>query len=112
MTTATATPSTLFSMGWKAEHCWGDEITAHHMNTRSVYTFKANPSVSITHSAPYDNNGHSDISRDLFRVSVTTVIKYHESGTVAHSETKTVKSSEHWLSAYYCALDLIRDLNQ
>jgi len=41
----------LFRQGWKAEVYFGSEITAHHMNTRSVYRFKENDNVSITHFA-------------------------------------------------------------
>jgi len=43
----------LFSQGWKAEVYFGSELTAHHMNTRSVYRFKENANVSITHSGKY-----------------------------------------------------------
>lgn len=94
--------STLFRAGFKAEVYWGDEVTAHHMNTRSVYTFKNDCDVSITHSAPYGVNGDWDKSVDQFYVCV------REHKTPLHSVTSTVGTFDTWLSAYYCALEQIR----
>lgn len=92
----------LFRAGFKAEVYWGDEIDAHHMNTRSVYRFKDNDDVSITHSAKYVDNGTADV----FRVSVTEQINPR------HSVTSTVGTFDNWLSAYYCAQQIITNLNQ
>ena len=95
----------LFRAGFKAEVYWGDEIVAHHMNTRSVYRFKKNDSVSIIHSAPYNSDGESV---DQFTVQHTRVLEYHPSGNVFRSETKTIDTYSTWLGAYYCALETIR----
>lgn len=92
------TQTTQFRSGFKAEAYWGDEITAHHMNTRSVYSFKANSNVSITHDAPYVN----DVSEDRFTVSVRTA------HTDRHSTTASVGCFNNWLDAYYNALQQIR----
>ena len=105
MTTATAS-NTLFRSAWVADTYWGDEITAHHMNTRSVYRFKVNDKVSITHSAPYGVNGDWDKSVDQFAVSVTKEIN------PLHSVTSTVGTFDNWLDAYYTSLEQIRQLNQ
>jgi hypothetical protein len=107
--TATAT-STLFRQGWKAELYFGDDVTAHHMNTRSVYTFKVNPNITITHSAPYGVNGDWETSVDQFIVSETHSHQYHESGALFTSVTETVGTFRDWLGAYYCALERIRQL--
>jgi len=96
--------TSLFRQGWKAESVWGSELTALHMNTRSVYRFKENSDSAITHSAKYVEDG----TVDLFVVSYTEVLKYHESGTVAHSQTSTVETFDNWLDAYYFALETIR----
>jgi len=96
---------TQFRAGFKAELYWGDQVTAHHMNTRSVYRFKENDSVSITHSAPYNSN---DESVDQFVVQHTRVLEYHPSGNVFRSETQTIDTYSTWLGAYYCALETIR----
>lgn len=87
----------LFRAGFKAEVYWGDEIEAHHMNTRSVYRFKKNSNVAITHSAEYVDDGTADV----FAVSV------REQVNPRHSVTSTVATFDTWLSAYYCALDLL-----
>jgi hypothetical protein len=97
--------STLFRAGFKAETLWGDDVTAHHMNTQSVYTFKKNSNVSITHSAPYGVNGNWDESVDQF------VVWVREQHNPRHSTTSTVGTFDTWLGAYYCALEQIRKLN-
>ena len=97
----------LFRQGWKAEEFFGSELTAHHMNTRSVYRFKENSDIAITHSAKYVDDG----SVDVFVVSYTEVLKYHESGTVAHSQTSTVDTFDNWLDAYYCGVQCVNNLN-
>ena len=99
--------STLFQQGFKAEFYFGDELTALHMSTRSVYTFKENSNVSITHSAPYVG----DVSVDKFTVSLREVKSYHESGTIAHSVTSTVETFGNWLDAYYCGVQVVNNLN-
>ena len=88
----------LFRAGFKAEVYWGDEIVAHHMNTRSVYRFKKNSDIAITHSAKYVDDGTADV----FSVSV------HEQVDPLHGVTKTVGTFDNWLSAYYFALETIR----
>lgn len=93
--------ATLFRQGWKAEEYFGDDVSAHHMNTRSVYTFHANDKVSITHSAPYLNNGHSDVSADKFTVSLRT------DHSPRHSTTTQIDTFDTWLEAYYLALEII-----
>jgi hypothetical protein len=111
MTTATA-PTNLFRAGWKAEQFWGDEITAHHMNTRSVYTFKADDNVRITHSAVYADQVPADCTfenLDRFAVTHTHSHQYHESGALFTSVTSTVATFDNWLDAYYCAIDLINN---
>lgn len=95
-----ANGSTLFRAGFKAEVYWGDEVNAHHMNTRSVYSFKANPNVSITHDAPYVN----DVSQDRFTVSVRT------EHNPRHSTTASVDCFNNWLEAFYCAQGQILSL--
>lgn len=87
----------LFRAGFKAEVYWGDEIEAHHMNTCSVYRFKKNSNVAIWHSAKYIDNGTADV----FAVSVRKEINSR------HFEDSTVGTFDNWLSAYYCALDLL-----
>lgn len=87
----------LFRAGFKAEVYWGDEVEAHHMNTRSVYRFKKDSNVAITHSAKYVDDGTADV----FAVSV------REQVNPRHSVTSTVGTFDNWLSAYYCALDLL-----
>jgi len=99
--------TTLFRQGWKAEEHFGDDVSAHHMNTRSFYTFHKNDKVSIMHDAPYLNSGHSDVSEDRFTVSLRTVHSYHERGTEAHSTTTTIDVFDNWLEAYYLALEII-----
>ena len=99
--------TTLFRQGWKAEEYFGDDVSAHHMNTRSFYTFHKNDKVSIMHDAPYLDNGHSDVSEDRFTVSLRTVHSYHERGTEAHSTTTTIDVFDNWLEAYYLALEII-----
>lgn len=91
------TQPTQFRSGFKAEVYWGDEINALHMNTRSVYSFKANPNVAITHDAPYVN----DVSEDRFTVTVRT------EHTPRHSTTASVGCFSNWLDAYYRALHQI-----
>ena len=94
---------TLFRQGWKAETSFGDDVTALHMNTRSVYRFKENGDFAITHSAPYDG----DKSVDQFALTFTEVTAYHDSGNVLSQVTKTLGVYDTWLEAYYHAFDLI-----
>ena len=93
----------LFRQGWKAETHFGDDVTALHMNTRSVYRFKENSDFAITHSAPYDG----DVSVDQFALTFTEVTAYHDSGHVYTSVTKTLGVYDTWLEAFYHAIDLI-----
>ncbi len=99
--------TTLFRQGWKAEEYFGDDVSAHHLNTRSFYTFHKNDKVSIMHDASYLDSGHSDVSEDRFTVSLRTVHSYHERGTEAHSTTETIGVFDNWLEAYYLALEII-----
>ena len=92
--------TSLFSQGWKAESIWGSELTAHHMNTRSVYRFKENSDIAITHSAKYVDNGTADV----FAVSIRKEINPR------HSVTETVKVFSNWLDAYYCGVQYINNL--
>ena len=101
------TQMTLFRQGWKAEVYFGSELTAHHMNTRSVYRFKENSDVSIIHSAPIVD----DNSVDRFVVEFREVLEYHESGNVFRSQTQTVGTFDNWLDAYYCGVQVINNLN-
>ena len=94
----------LFRQGWKAESVFGDDVTAHHMNTRSVYRFKENSKVSITHSAKY----LGDETVDQFAVTYTMVTALHPNGNVLSSVTRTVGNFDGWLDAYYCAIEHIR----
>ena len=93
----------LFRQGWKAETHFGDDVTAHHMNTRSVYRFKENSDFAITHSAPFVG----DASVDQFALTFTEVTAYHDSGNVLSQVTKTLGVYDTWLEAYYHAFDLI-----
>lgn len=92
--------STLFKAGFKAEVYWGDEIHAHHMNTRSMYSFKKNTDVSITHDAPL--NYDTDSFEDRFRVSVR---KWE---TDRCSVTSTIATFSDFNSAYYVALEQLK----
>lgn len=91
----------LFSQGWKAEEYFGSELIAHHMNTRSVYRFKENANVSITHSGKYVENG----SVDVFTVSLREEINPR------HSVTSPVKTFANFLDAYYCGVQCVNNLN-
>ena len=93
----------LFRQGWKAETSFGDDVTALHMNTRSVYRFKENSDFAITHSAPYDG----DKSVDQFALTFTEVTAYHDSGNVLSQVTKTLGVYDTWLEAFDDAIDLI-----
>ena len=97
--TTTSTKVSLFRSGFKAEEFWGDVITAHHMNTRSVYRLKKNDNVAVTHTATYEGD-------DIFTVSMTEVTAYHPSGNVLSSTTKSFGTFDNFLDAYYCAEDL------
>ena len=100
---------TLFRSGWHADDYFGDDVVAHHMNTRSVYRFKQDTNYSITHSAPYVNN---IIDVDQFALTHTEVTAYHSSGNVLSSVTKTLAVYDTWLDAYYHAIDLILQANK
>jgi hypothetical protein len=91
----------LFSQGWKAEEYFGSELTAHHLNTRSVYRFKENNDIVITHSAKYVENG----TVDVFTVS------YRKEVNPRHSVTETVETFANFLDAYYCGVQCINNLN-
>ena len=95
------TQMSLFSQGWKAEVYFGSELTALHMNTRSVYRFKENANVSITHSGKYAEDG----TVDVFAVSIREEINPR------HSVTKTLATFDNWLDAYYCGVQVINNLN-
>ena len=98
----------LFNQGWKAETTFGDDVTAHHMNTRSVYRFKENSDFAITHSAKYIESGNVLSSIDQFALTFTEVTAYHDNGNVLSSETKTLGVYDTWLEAFYSAIDHIR----
>ena len=91
----------LFRQGWKAEEFFGSELTAHHMNTRSVYRFKENSDIAITHFAKYVE----DETVDVFTVS------YRKEVTPLHSVTETVETFDNWLDAYYCGVQCVNNLN-
>ena len=91
----------LFSQGWKAEVYFGSELTAHHMNTRSVYRFKENSDIAITHSAKYVDNGTADV----FAVSVRKEINPR------HSVTETLGVFDNFLDAYYAGVNCVNNLN-
>ena len=93
--------TSLFSQGWKAETHWGSELTAHHMNTRSVYRFKENSDIAITHSAKYVDNGTADVFAVSYRNQVNPL----------HSVTETVEVFDKWKDAYYCGVQCINNLN-
>jgi hypothetical protein len=95
------TQTTLFRQGWKAEVYFGSELNAHHMNTRSVYSFKENGNVSIIHDAPFVN----DEAKDRFTVNIRT------EHNPRHSTTSPVQSFDNWLDAYYCGVQVINNLN-
>ena len=96
-----ATQTSLFSQGWKAETTWGSELTAHHMNTRSVYRFKENSNIAITHSGKYADNGTVDVF----------VVSYRKEVNPLHSVTETVEVFDNWLDAYYCGVVCVNNLN-
>ena len=96
-----ATQMSLFSQGWNAEQYFGSELTAHHLNTRSVYRFKENSAIAITHSAKYVDNG----TVDVFAVS------YRKEVNPLHSVTETVEVFDNWLDAYYCGVQCVNNLN-
>ena len=99
------TKKSLFRAGFKAEEYWGDVITAHHMNTRSVYRLKENSDVAITHTATYEGE-------DIFSVSITEVTAYHTSGNVLSSTTKTLGLYDNFNDAYYRAIQINNGLKK
>ena len=99
---------TLFSQNWKAEKYWGDELTANHMNSRSVYRFKENDDISIIHTCVKDNNNEWV---DRFTVCQYKVTEYHESGNVLSSESKVIEDFGNWLDAYYCGVQCVINLD-
>jgi len=103
-----ATRMTLFSQNWKAEKYWGDELTAHHLNSRSVYRFKENDDISIIHTCVKDDNNEWV---DRFTVCQYKVTEYHESGNVLSSESKVIEDFDNWLDAYYCGVVCVNNLN-
>lgn len=88
--------TTLLSQGIKFEQYWGDDVRAHHMNTRSVYRFIKNSNVFITHTAPL--NYSTDTFEDQFRVQVTKLDGDRS------SITSTIATFSDFNSAYYVAL--------
>ena len=89
MTTKT---KSFFTLGFKfEEYCEG--VTAHHLNTRSVYRLKKNDKISITHTATYEGD-------DIFTVSFTEVTAYHPSGNVLSSTTKTLDVFDNFNDAF------------
>ena len=90
-----------FRAGFKAEVYWGDQVTAHHMNTRSVYRFKENSNIAITHSAKYVDNGTADVFAVSYRREINPL----------HSVTETVEVFDNWLDAYYCGVVCVNNLN-
>ena len=102
----------LFNQGWKAETTFGDDVTAHHMNTRSVYRFKENSDFAIIHSAKYIESGNVLSSVDQFALTFTEVTAYHDNGNVLSSETKTLGVYDTWLEAFYSAIDHIRQFSK
>ena len=101
----TMTKTSLFRAGFKAEEYWGDVITAHHMNTRSVYRLKENSDVAITHSATYEGD-------DNFAVTFTEVTAYHTNGNVLSSTSKTLGLYDNFNDAYYRAVDISNGLKK
>ena len=99
----TMTKTSLFRSGFKAEEYWGDVITSHHMNTRSVYRLKENSDVAITHTANYEGD-------DIFTVSITEVTAYHANGNVLSQVTKTLGLYDNFNDAYYRAVDVSNGL--
>ena len=102
----------LFRQGWKAENYFGDDVTALHMNTRSVYRFKENSDFAITHYAKYVDNGDEFISVDQFALNFTEVTAYHDNGNVLCQTTKTLGVYDTWLEAFYSAIDHIRQFSK
>ena len=97
----------LFSQNWKAEKYWGDELTANHMNSRSVYRFKENDDISIIHTAVLSDSKWVD----QFVVCQYQITEYHESGNVLSSESKVIETFDNWLDAYYCGVVCVNNLN-
>ena len=91
----------LFSQGWKADEYFGSELIATHMNTRSVYRFKENTNVSITHCGKYTEDG----TVDVFTVSIREEINPR------HSVTQTVETFANFLDAYYFGVQCVNNLN-
>lgn len=90
--TTTSTKTSLFRAGFKFEEfCEG--VTAHHLNTRSVYRLKKNSDISIIHTATYEGE-------DIFTVSFTQVTAYHASGNVLSSTTKTLGVYDNFNDAF------------
>ena len=92
----------LWIANWKAEEYFGSELTAHHMNTRSVYRFKENSDIAITHSAKYVDDGTVDVFAVTYRKQVNP----------RHSVTETVEVFDKFLDAYYCGVVCINNLNE
>ena len=71
------------------------------MNTRSVYRFKENSDIAITHSAKYVDNGTADV----FAVSVRKEVNPR------HSVTETIEVFDNFLDAYYAGVQCVNNLN-
>ena len=100
MDTNNTSQMSLFSQGWKAE-VYFNELTAHHLDTRSVYRFKENDNVMITHSAKYTDDG----TVDVFSVALRKEINPR------HSVTETVEVLDNFLDAYYAGVHCVNYLN-
>jgi hypothetical protein len=96
-----ASQMSLFSQGWKAEVYFGSELTAHHLPTRSVYRFKENDNVILTHSAKYTDDG----TVDVFAVAIRTEVNPR------HSVTETIEVFDNFLDAYYAGVNCVNNLN-
>ena len=97
----------LFTQGWKAENTFGDDVNAHHMDTRSVYRFKEDSDFAIIHYAKYVDNGDEFVSVDQFALTFTEVTAYHSNGNVLSQTSKTLGVYDTWLEAFYHATDVI-----
>ena len=95
-----------FSQGIKFENYYGDEFTATHMNSRSIYRSKVNPNIHINHTAIRDESDAKWV--DQFTVCRKHSITYHESGAEFTSVTSGVDSFDSFNDAYYCVLELLK----
>ena len=106
------TQMSLFRQGWKAETHFGDDVTALHMNNRSVYRFKENSDFAITHYAKFADSEARTGSVDQFALTFTKVTAYHDNGNVLSQVSKTLGVYDTWLEAFYSAIDHIRQFSK